>query len=373
MLGFLMGDCESILYTLINILTLVRRRSTALRPKSTTMYQFFKPLIFKFDAEKAHDATMKSLRQTQHTVLSSLYTNPFIEKPVQCFGMTFKNPVGLAAGLDKNGECIDAFAAIGFGFIEIGTVTPKAQKGNPKPRLFRLPSVEGIINRMGFNNKGVDYLVDQVRQAKYQGTLGINIGKNKDTPEDDALSDYLHCLEKVFVHASYVTVNISSPNTPGLRNLQYGDSLNQLLDGLKQKQLSLSQKHHKQVPILIKIAPDLSQEEITDIAQTFLQYGIDGVVATNTTLDRSMIDGIPHAEETGGLSGAPVKIKSQNVTEQLSQVLKGQIPIVGVGGISCAEDANKRIEAGASLVQCYSALIYQGPTMVNQLVKGIKV
>lgn len=337
------------------------------------MYQLFKPLIFKVDPERAHDATIKSLRTTQNTPLQKVYANPGLVRPVSCFGLEFKNPVGLAAGLDKNAECIDAFAAMGFGFIEVGTVTPKAQMGNPKPRLFRLTEVEGIINRMGFNNKGVDYLIGQVRQAQYKGVLGINIGKNKVTEESDALSDYVLCLEKVFPYASYVTVNISSPNTPGLRNLQYGDALESLLDGLKQKQLSLSQQHHKQVPLLLKIAPDLDEHEIVSVANALIKFEIDGVIATNTTLDRSNVQGVPNANEVGGLSGVPVRDKSQQVTELLAKTLNNQVPIVGVGGIANAQDANQRLAAGASLVQVYSALIYQGPKLVKSLVSGIKI
>lgn len=337
------------------------------------MYQLFKPLIFKFDAERAHDATIKSLRTTQNTPLEKVYANSGLSRPVSCFGLEFKNPIGLAAGLDKNGECIDAFAAMGFGFIEVGTVTPKAQSGNAKPRLFRLPEVEGVINRMGFNNKGVDYLVQQVRQAKYKGVLGINIGKNKVTPEENALSDYIECLEKVFPHASYVTVNISSPNTPGLRNLQYGEALENLLDGLKQKQLSLSQQHHKQVPLLLKIAPDLEEHEIVEVANALIKFEIDGVIATNTTLDRANIQGVPHADQAGGLSGVPVREKSQQVTERLAKALDNRVPIIGVGGIANAHDANQRLAAGACLIQVYSALIYQGPKLVKSLVSGIEI
>jgi dihydroorotate dehydrogenase len=256
---------------------------------------------------------------------------------------------------------------MGFGFVEVGTVTPRPQLGNDKPRLFRLPEVEGIINRMGFNNKGVDYLVEQVKMSQYDGVLGINIGKNKDTPEENALDDYLICLDKVYAHASYITVNISSPNTPGLRNLQYGEALDSLLSGLKQKQVSLSDEHGKYVPMLIKIAPDLSKEEVESIAKSLVAAKVDGVIATNTTIDRSMIEGVPNADQIGGLSGVPVRSKSLALTKTLNHHLDGAMPIIGVGGISNHEDAKQRIEAGADLLQLYSSLIYQGPSIVKNV------
>ena len=311
------------------------------------------------------------LRRTQNSLLDCVYKQNLTDKPVQAFGLTFKNPLGLAAGLDKNGECIDAFAAMGFGFIEIGTVTPKPQPGNEKPRMFRLPKGQAIINRMGFNNKGVDNLIENVKKAKYTGILGINIGKNKDTPEEQALQDYLICLQKVYNFASYVTVNISSPNTPGLRNLQHGEALDELLIGLKEEQKQLQIKYTKYVPILVKIAPDLSDQEIVDMSNSLINAGIDGVIATNTTLDRTEVLGQPNAQEMGGLSGAVLTAKSQAVTEKLSELIAGRIPVIGVGGIHSPESAKERIAAGSSLIQLYSSLIYQGPKVIKEIVDSI--
>jgi dihydroorotate dehydrogenase len=253
----------------------------------------------------------------------------------------------------------------------VGTVTPRPQLGNEKPRLFRLPQVDGIINRMGFNNKGVDYLVEQVKMSRYDGVLGINIGKNKDTPEENALDDYLICLDKVYAHAGYITVNISSPNTPGLRNLQYGEALDSLLLGLKQKQTVLSDTYGKYVPMLIKIAPDLTDEEVESIAKSLVTAQVDGVIATNTTIDRSMIEGIPNAEQAGGLSGVPVRAKSLALTKVLSHHLDGAMPIIGVGGITNSDDAKKRVAAGADLLQIYSSLIYQGPRIVKTVLDNL--
>ena len=300
--------------------------------------------------------------------MSKFYAQHLQDRPVKCLGMTFKNPIGLAAGLDKNGECIDAFAAMGFGFIEVGTVTPRPQAGNEKPRLFRLAEHRAIINRMGFNNKGVDYLVEQVKNSNYKGILGINIGKNKTTPDESALDDYLICLDKVYAIASYITVNISSPNTPGLRNLQYGEALDSLLAGLKERQLSLEIEHNKYVPLLIKIAPDLSEDEIKSIAASLIHSKMDGVIATNTTLDREAVEGHVHAKEAGGLSGEVLTQKSLQVTKILAKALDGTMPIIGVGGISSPDDVKQRMEAGATLVQVYSSFIYQGPALIKELV-----
>ncbi len=334
------------------------------------MYPIIQKLLLSCDPEFSHDATIGFLKRSQRNMLNELYTQQLPSKPVSCFGLDFKNPIGLAAGLDKNGECIDAFDAMGFGFIEVGTVTPVAQAGNDKPRLFRLPEHQAIINRMGFNNKGVDYLVEQVKQARYQGVLGINIGKNKHTAEEDALSDYLICLKKVHEHASYITINISSPNTPGLRNLQYGEALNSLLDGLRSETEKLKTANGKQVPLLVKIAPDLDQIAIEQIAHTLLETGMDGVIATNTTLDRESVAGHKHANEMGGLSGKVLCQKSEDVTRSLHQAIGGKIPIVGVGGISSASDAQARFDAGASLLQVYSSFIYQGPPLLKALLNG---
>jgi dihydroorotate dehydrogenase len=300
-----------------------------------------------------------------------MYSTPTIKKPVTIAGMTFDNPVGLAAGLDKNGDCIDAFSSMGFGFVEIGTVTPRPQPGNPKPRLFRIPEKHAIINRMGFNNKGVDHLVEQVKKAQFKGPIGINIGKNKDTEESKALDDYLICLNKVYPYASYVTINISSPNTPGLRNLQYGEALDKLLAGLKAAQETLTQTHGKYVPLFIKIAPDLSDIEIESIAQSLINTKMDGVIATNTTLSRDAVQGLPHCDEMGGLSGSVMTDMSLAVTRKLAKALDRSMPIIGVGGIDSPEAAKARLDAGASLVQVYSAFIYQGPSLVKRIVNAL--
>ena len=335
------------------------------------MYELIQKALLNCEPEKSHDFSIKWLHRTQRTPLSALYRVNTPDKPVTVAGVTFRNPVGLAAGLDKNGECIDAFAAMGFGFIEVGTVTPRPQPGNPKPRLFRLPEKNAIINRMGFNNKGVDYLVDQVKASRYDGALGINIGKNKDTEEANALDDYLKCLNKVYEHASYVTINISSPNTPGLRNLQYGEALEALLGGLKEAQGALAQVHGKYVPLFIKIAPDLSPEEVNGIAESLIKSEMDGVIATNTTLDREAVKGLEHANEAGGLSGEVLVNQSQLITEQLHTALNGKMPIIGVGGIHDVASAKARMAAGAELIQVYSSFIYQGPALIKQLVEGL--
>lgn len=335
------------------------------------MYEFIQKALLKCEPENSHDFTIKWLHRTQRTPLSALYTEKTEDKPVTVAGVTFRNPVGLAAGLDKNGECIDAFAAMGFGFIEVGTVTPRPQPGNPKPRLFRLPEKHAIINRMGFNNKGVDYLVEQVKASRFDGALGINIGKNKDTPEENALDDYLICLNKVYTYASYITINISSPNTPGLRNLQYGAALESLLSGLKEAQQTLAKVHNKYVPLFIKIAPDLTGEEVQGIAESLIKCEMDGVIATNTTLDRKAVEGLEHAGEAGGLSGEVLVDQSQWVTEQLHQALGDKLPIIGVGGIHDVASGKARMDAGASLIQVYSSFIYQGPKLVKQLVQGL--
>lgn len=302
--------------------------------------------------------------------MRAAYAQSIDPKPVECFGLQFPNPIGLAAGLDKNAECIDAFAAMGFGFIEVGTTTPKPQAGNDKPRLFRLPEHNAIINRMGFNNKGVDYLVEQVKASRYKGILGINIGKNKNTPDENALDDYLICMRKVYEYASYITINISSPNTPGLRGLQHGDALEKLLTGLKHEQTILQHTHGKYVPLLVKIAPDLDTLAITQIAASLINTQMDGVIATNTTLDRRKVVNHKHAHEAGGLSGAVLTEKSLDVTKQLADALDGKLPIVGVGGISNAQDARNRTQAGAQLLQIYSSFIYQGPALIKELVNA---
>ncbi|MEL7292299.1 MAG: quinone-dependent dihydroorotate dehydrogenase [Pseudomonadota bacterium] len=335
------------------------------------LYRLARTGFFQLDAEKAHDLAIQNFKRFTGTPLDLLYRQQLPHRPVECMGLTFRNPVGLAAGLDKNGECIEAFDAMGFGFVEVGTVTPRPQSGNDKPRLFRLVEAEGIINRMGFNNLGVDNLVENVKKAKYNCVLGINIGKNKDTPIEKGAEDYLICMDKVYLYADYIAVNISSPNTPGLRSLQYGEALDELLSELKQKQAELAKLHDKYVPLALKIAPDLSDDEISQICQSLIKNNIDGVIATNTTLDRSIVEGMKHANEAGGLSGRPVQSRSTEVVRRLNQELQGQVPIIGVGGIDCYVAAKEKLMAGAELVQVYSGFIYKGPGLVSDIVKNI--
>ena len=335
------------------------------------MYPLIRKIFFQCDPEKIHEFTIKSLKNLGGTPLKWMYKGKVPNKPVEVMGITFPNPVGLAAGLDKNGECINAFDAMGFGFVEIGTVTPRPQPGNEKPRIFRLPEANAVINRMGFNNKGVDYLIEQVRQANFKGVLGINIGKNKDTPEENAKDDYITCMKKVYNYASYITINISSPNTPGLRNLQYGDSLNALLAAIKAEQKALAQQYNKYVPVAVKIAPDLTEEEVNGIAQCLIENEIDGVIATNTTLARDQVAHLEHGNEMGGLSGQPVREQSTIVIGLLAKALAGKMPIIGVGGIDSAASAQEKIAAGASLVQVYTGFIYQGPDLVRDIVTAL--
>ena len=334
-------------------------------------YQFVKPLMFKLDAETAHDLTLKSLGFAEKIGVLSLYPKAPICAPREVMGLQFANPVGLAAGLDKNAVVIDGFARLGFGFIEVGTVTPRPQPGNPRPRLFRVVEAQGIINRFGFNNLGVDNLVENVKMAKYKGILGINIGKNFDTPNSQAVEDYLICMQKVYAYASYITVNISSPNTKNLRDLQEKEALSALLVRLKREQKNLAEKHGKYVPIALKIAPDLNDAQVAEIAGLLMLHKIDAVIATNTTLARDVVSGMPNAAEAGGLSGAPVRNKSTIVIQQLSKQLQGALPIIGVGGILSGADAVEKIAAGASLVQVYSGLIYQGPKLVRDICKTL--
>ncbi|ALO34715.1 dihydroorotate dehydrogenase 2 [Colwellia sp. MT41] len=334
-------------------------------------YPAIRKVLFQFDAETIHELTIKGLKSTGKSPLNIFYKQQVADKPVTVMGIKFPNPLGLAAGLDKNGECINAFAAMGFGFIEVGTVTPRPQPGNDKPRIFRLPQANAIINRMGFNNKGVDYLVSQVQAANFKGVLGINIGKNKDTPEENAKDDYLYCMRKVYDLATYITVNISSPNTPGLRSLQYGDALNDLLIVLKAEQKILADKYGKYIPLTVKIAPDLSEDEVKSIAKSLIDNGIDGVIATNTTLSREGVEGLEFGGEQGGLSGQPVKDKSTQVIKILSEALDNKLPIIGVGGIASSDDANEKLAAGASLVQVYTGFIYQGPPLVKDIINGL--
>jgi len=335
------------------------------------LYPLLRPLLFSLDPETAHEVTLKLLNTAYASGLSKLIYPSIEDKPVTVMGLEFKNPVGLAAGLDKNGDYLDSLAALGFGFVEIGTVTPRPQPGNPKPRLFRLPEHQAIINRMGFNNHGIEHLLARVKQSRYIGILGINIGKNFDTPIESAVDDYLIGLRKAYNSASYITINISSPNTKNLRQLQQGDEIKSLISALKEEQLKLQQEHGKYVPLVLKIAPDLTTDEIGHIAQLLLAFEIDGVIATNTTIARDAIAGHPLAHETGGLSGAPVKDKSTAVVRELAAELGRRCPIIAAGGILSAADAREKIAAGASLVQIYSGLIYKGPQLIEDIVKSL--
>ena len=334
------------------------------------IYSLATPFLFQLDAERAHDLTLQSLKVTESIGALALLPKPIYCHHRQVMGLTFPNPSGLAAGLDKNAAYIDGLAMLGFGFIEVGTVTPRPQLGNPKPRLFRVREAEGIINRFGFNNLGVDNLVANVRASKFyqnNGILGINIGKNFDTPNERAVDDYLFCLRKVYEYASYVTINISSPNTKNLRALQEKEALGALLAALKAEQARLAETRGRYVPIALKIAPDLELEQVNEIADLLMEHGFDGVIATNTTLARDAVQGMKHAKEAGGLSGTPVRDKSTTVIRQLAARLQGQLPIIGVGGIMRGQDAAEKIEAGASLVQVYSGLIYRGPALVSEI------
>ncbi|VVD84232.1 dihydroorotate dehydrogenase [Pandoraea pneumonica] len=336
------------------------------------LYPLARRALFCLDAEQAHHLTLATLRGAASLGLAGLVGQSLPEDPRTVMGIRFPNPVGLAAGLDKDGSCIDGLAALGFGFVEVGTVTPRPQAGNPKPRIFRLPQAEAIINRMGFNNGGVEQFLQNVQSARYKGPLGLNIGKNADTPIERAVDDYLICLEKVYPYATYVTVNISSPNTKNLRQLQGGDELDALLGKLKEKQRALSDRHGKYVPIALKIAPDLDDEQIKVIAGTLTRHGFDGVIATNTTLSREAVAGQPNANETGGLSGRPVFDASNRVIRALAKELGGALPIIGVGGILSGADARAKLDAGASLVQVYSGLIYRGPELVRECVQALR-
>lgn len=327
--------------------------------------------MFHFDAESVHDLTLKSLKAAERVGALKFRASPPPCQPRQVMGLSFSNPVGLAAGLDKNAAVIDGMAALGFGFIEVGTVTPRPQSGNPKPRLFRIEAAEGIINRFGFNNLGVDHLVENVKAAQYDGILGINIGKNFDTPNEHAVDDYLICMRKVYAYASYITVNISSPNTKNLRALQEKETLSNLLQSLKLEQLKLTEAHGRYVPIALKIAPDLESGQVIEIADLLMLHKIDGVIATNTTLSRERVQGMRHSNEAGGLSGAPVREKSTLVIQQLSKQLQGALPIIGVGGILNGADAVEKVAAGARLVQLYSGLIYKGPQLIHAVSRAL--
>ena len=334
------------------------------------LYALLRPLLFALDPESAHRVTLKTLNALQQVGLP-----PRRSAPADCvrrvMGIDFPNPVGLAAGLDKNGEFIDALARLGFGFMEIGTVTPRPQPGNPGPRVFRLPRAQALINRLGFNNDGVDRLVENVGNASYKGVLGINIGKNADTAIERASDDYLACMRKVYALASYITVNISSPNTKDLRALQGANELDRLLGALKAEQSQLADTHGKHVPLAVKIAPDLDAGQVRAVADSLRRHSVEAVIATNTTTARDRVAGVAHAQEAGGLSGAPLAPRSTTVIRQLASNLAGEIPIIGVGGIMDAEDARSRVEAGASLVQLYTGLVYRGPSLVARCVRAL--
>jgi dihydroorotate dehydrogenase len=342
-------------------------------------YALARPFLFGLDPETAHELTMASLARTQHTPLALAYCANRVSDPVELAGLKFPNRVGLAAGLDKNARCIDGLAGLGFGFVEVGTVTPKAQPGNPKPRMFRLPQANALINRLGFNNEGLDAFIANVQQSTFRKRkgaspllLGLNIGKNAATPIENAVDDYLVCLDGVYPHADYVTVNISSPNTKNLRALQSDEALDALLGRIAQRRETLTRQHGKRVPLFVKIAPDLDEAQVDVIAATLKRHAMDGVVATNTTLGRDAVKGMPHADEAGGLSGAPVLAASNRVIAQLRAALGKNFPIIGVGGIMSGADAVSKIQAGADVVQIYTGLIYQGPELVTQAALAIK-
>lgn len=343
-------------------------------------YALARPFLFGLDAEAAHELTMDMLARGQRTPLQWAWCNTRVDDPVELAGLAFPNRVGMAAGLDKNARVIDALGAMGFGFVEVGTVTPKAQPGNPKPRMFRLPEKRALINRLGFNNEGLDAFLRNVQQSRFRDQqrsgprmlLGLNIGKNATTPIENATSDYLTCLDGVYPHADYVTVNISSPNTQNLRALQSDEALDGLLGAIAERREVLARQTGKRTPIFVKIAPDLTEEQVSVIAATLQRHGMDGVIATNTTIARDAVKGLHHAEETGGLSGAPVLEASNQVIRQLRAALGSRFPIIGVGGVMSADDAVSKVRAGADVVQIYTGLIYEGPALVTRAAQAIK-
>ena len=335
------------------------------------LYSLARPFLFALDPERAHELALASLKLLERGGMASMLADAAPAQRVKLMGLEFPNALGLAAGLDKNGEYIDALAAMGFGFIEIGTVTPRPQPGNPKPRLFRLPEAQALINRLGFNNHGVERLIENLMRARYRGVLGINIGKNSDTPIERAADDYEFCLAKVYAHASYVAVNVSSPNTRDLRQLQGADELGALAGKLKTEQKRLADAHGRYVPLVLKIAPDLDDAELGAIAKCLLRHRLDGVIATNTTVSRAGVAGLRHAAEAGGLSGAPLREASTALIRKLARLLEGRVPIIGVGGVMSAADARAKLAAGASLVQIYTGFIYRGPPLVGEILRAL--
>ena len=336
------------------------------------MYGLARPFLFCLDAERAHDIGLKGIETAYRTGLGGLFASKPAPLPTRVFGIDFPNPVGLAAGLDKNGAYIDALASLGFGFIEIGTTTPRPQSGNPKPRMWRLPEHTAVINRLGFNNEGVDALLRNVERARFGGVLGINIGKNKDTPNDRAVDDYLFCLERVYARATYITVNISSPNTQGLRDLQEEETLKRFVGTLREAQERLAAQHGSRKPMLLKIAPDLSEAELDGISAVLREARVDGVICTNTTIDRAAVTGAPHAQETGGLSGKPLFAKATSILRGMKQRLGDSVPLIGVGGITDGAAAAEKMGAGASLVQFYTGMVYRGPALIGECVEAIR-
>jgi len=344
------------------------------RPMPLLPYALARPFLFGLDPEQAHELTLGSIARLQNTPAQCLWAQPRVNDPLTLAGLAFPNRIGLAAGLDKNGRCIDGLGVMGFGFIEVGTVTPKAQPGNPKPRMFRLPEASALINRLGFNNDGLAAFVANVKRARFRsqgGILGLNIGKNAATPIERAVDDYLLCLDGVYPHADYVTVNISSPNTKNLRALQSDDALDALLAAVQERKARLAARHQRQVPIFVKIAPDLDAAQVDAIAATLKRHAIDGVVATNTTIARDAVKGMAHAEEAGGLSGTPVFDASNRVIAQLRTALGKGYPIIGVGGVLSGADAKAKVDAGADVVQVYTGFIYRGPALVSEAARAL--
>ena len=334
------------------------------------LYKLARTALFSTDPETAHDLSLESLR-LGHRLGATRWICRHRDQPVSCMGLEFPNPVGVAAGLDKNGDYFEALGDLGFGFVEIGTVTPRPQPGNPKPRVFRLTEAQAMINRLGFNNKGVDHLVRRVRRHSFEGILGINIGKNFDTPIEKAAEDYLHCLAKVYPYADYVTVNISSPNTENLRDLQGAQQLDLLLQTVEARRVELADEHGRRVPVAVKVAPDLDPDDIPMIAETVARHGMDAVIATNTTISRAGVEGLRHAEEAGGLSGDPLKPLADRILAAFRSALPAEIGLIGVGGISSGQDAVDKLELGADLVQFYTGMVYRGPGLVGECLEAI--